>query len=158
MVILLAGIHWSLFSQTDLQYIIHPFLLHLLTLYFCRSSVDSSAPSILPPRVWVSSTRSLLFSFIVKFLLYLSCEKNENKHGIAHLKTNLFAIYNWGLVTGLVVMVEDSWSRGPWVRILKLDTIWLIFHIFCCRTDFLFEKTEFGWKRGQGRNILLTQV
>ena len=48
----------------------------------CRhSSVDSNAPSIMPPRVQLSSTPSMLLSFIVKFLLYLSlrCEKNENK-------------------------------------------------------------------------------
>ena len=38
-----------------------------------HSSVDSSAPTILPPRVWVPSTQSRLLS------LYLSCEKDENK-------------------------------------------------------------------------------
>ena len=40
-----------------------------------RRSVDSCAPSILLPLVWVSSTPSTLF------VLYLSlhCEKNENK-------------------------------------------------------------------------------
>ena len=48
----------------------------------CRhSSVGSSVPSILPPRVQLPSTPSLLLSSIVKFVLYLSlhCEKNENK-------------------------------------------------------------------------------
>ena len=48
----------------------------------CRhSSVDSSALSIMPPRVQLPSTPSMLLSFIVKFVLYLSlrCEKNENK-------------------------------------------------------------------------------
>ena len=46
----------------------------------CRhSSVDLSAPTILPTRVRVPSTPSTLLSFIVKFMLYLSCEKNENK-------------------------------------------------------------------------------
>ena len=46
----------------------------------CRhSSVDSFAPTILPPRVWVPSTPSMLLSFIVKFVLYLSCEKNKIK-------------------------------------------------------------------------------
>ena len=45
----------------------------------CRhSSVDLSAPAILPPRIQVPSTPSILFSFIV-FVLYLSREKNENK-------------------------------------------------------------------------------
>ena len=46
----------------------------------CRhSSVDSSAATILPPWVRVPSTSSTILSFIVKFVLYLSCEKNENK-------------------------------------------------------------------------------
>ena len=46
----------------------------------CRhSSVDSSAPTILPPRVRVPSTLSMPFSFKV-FVLSLSCEKNENKN------------------------------------------------------------------------------
>ena len=45
----------------------------------CRhSSVDSSVPTILLPQVQVPSTPSMLFSFIVS-VLYLSCEKNENK-------------------------------------------------------------------------------
>ena len=42
-------------------------------------SVDSSAPTILPPWVTVPSTPSMLLSYIVKFVLYLSCEKNETK-------------------------------------------------------------------------------
>ena len=53
----------------------------------CHSSVDSSAPTILPPRVRVPSTPSMLLSFIVKFVLYLSCEKNEinkKRPGLAH--------------------------------------------------------------------------
>ena len=42
----------------------------------CRhSSVDSSTP----PRVRVPSTPSTPLSFIVKFVLYLSCEKSKNK-------------------------------------------------------------------------------
>ena len=41
----------------------------------CRhSSVDSSVPTILPPWVQVPSTPCTLL-----FVLYLSCEKNENK-------------------------------------------------------------------------------
>ena len=45
----------------------------------CRhSSVDSSAPTILPPWARVPRTPYMLFSFLV-FVLYLSCEKNENK-------------------------------------------------------------------------------
>ena len=46
----------------------------------CRhSSVDSSAPTIQSPRVQVPSMPSMLLSFIVKFVLYLLCEKNRNK-------------------------------------------------------------------------------
>ena len=42
----------------------------------CNSSVDSSAPSILPPRVRVPSTPSMLFQFIL-FKLYI-CQLNSN--------------------------------------------------------------------------------
>ena len=50
----------------------------------CRySSVDSSAPSTLPPRVRVPSTPSTLFSIYIVRIVYLSfkleCEKDENK-------------------------------------------------------------------------------
>ena len=51
----------------------------------CRhSSKDSSAPPILPPRVWVPSTPSMLFQFILFklyciFVICLECETNENK-------------------------------------------------------------------------------
>ena len=47
----------------------------------CRhSSVDSSAPSILLLRVQLPSMPSMLFSIIVKFVIYLSmqCEKRTN--------------------------------------------------------------------------------
>ena len=45
---------------------------------YCHSSVDLSAPTILLPRVQVPSTPAMHFSIIV-CVLYLSCEKNENK-------------------------------------------------------------------------------
>ena len=49
-----------------------------------HSSVDSSPPTILLPRVRVPSTPSTLLSFIV-LVLFLSCDKNENKQkGLAH--------------------------------------------------------------------------
>ena len=45
-----------------------------------HSSVDSSAPTNLPPLVQIPSTPSLLLSFTVKFVLYLSCgRKNRTK-------------------------------------------------------------------------------
>ena len=50
-----------------------------------RSSVDSSMPTILPRRVRIPSTPSMLLSFIVKFVLYLSCERNQNKQKEAGL-------------------------------------------------------------------------
>ena len=49
-----------------------------LNIGYRHSSVEYSAPTIQPPRVRVPSTPSTLSSFVV-FLLYLSCEKNENK-------------------------------------------------------------------------------
>ena len=49
------------------------------------SSVDSSTPTILPPWVRIPCTPSTLLSSIVKFVLYLSCEKNENKQKEAGL-------------------------------------------------------------------------
>ena len=45
--------------------------------------MDLSAPSILPPRVRVPSTPSMLFSIYIVQIVYLSyelqCEMNENK-------------------------------------------------------------------------------
>ena len=55
----------------------------------CRhSSFDWSAPTILPPRVQIPSTPSMLLSFIV-FVLYLLCEKNKNKQKEARFGTFL---------------------------------------------------------------------
>ena len=54
--------------------------------------MDSSVSTILPPRVRVPSTPSMLLSFIVKFMQYLSCEKNENRlkrPGLAHFLKNI---------------------------------------------------------------------
>ena len=50
----------------------------------CRySSVDLSAPSIMPPWVRVPNTPTTLFSIYIVQIVYLSfeleCEKNENK-------------------------------------------------------------------------------
>ena len=54
--------------------------------FHCRgvaSSLDSSAPSILPPQVRVPSTPSMLYSIYIVQILNLSfeleCEKDENK-------------------------------------------------------------------------------
>ena len=48
-----------------------------------HSSVDSSAPTLLPPQVRVSRTPTTLLSLIVKFLLYFTSEKNKNKQKVA---------------------------------------------------------------------------
>ena len=64
---------------------------HTLVGGCCNSSVDSSAPTILPPQVRVPSKPSMLLPFIVKFVLYLSCEKNENKQKNMGLAIKLVA-------------------------------------------------------------------
>ena len=54
-----------------------------------------SAPTILPPQVRVPSTPSTLLSFIVKFVLNLSCEKNDDKQkesGFGPIKKTLNAL------------------------------------------------------------------
>ena len=62
----------------------------------CRhTSVDSSAPSILPP-IRLPSPPSTLLSFIVKFVLYLSmpCEQrtriNKKRPSLVHLKNEMW--------------------------------------------------------------------
>ena len=82
----------------------------------CRhSSVDSSALAILPPRVRVPSTQSMLVSIIVKFVLYLSCEQrtkiNKNRPGSAHLKN--YFVFNGGSL-GLVAVGGDSCYEIRW--------------------------------------------
>ena len=79
------SVAWPLWKSTHCQ---KPFL-------GCRhSSVDSSAPTILPHQVQVPSTPSMLLSLIVKFVLSLSCEKNEinkKRPDLTHLrKKHLF--------------------------------------------------------------------
>ena len=68
----------------------------------CRhSSMDLSAPTILPPWVRVPSTPSTLLSIIV-FVQCLSCEKNKNKQkeaGFGTFKKHndvTFNVYEWG--------------------------------------------------------------
>ena len=56
----------------------------------CRhSSVDSSTPSILPPRVRVPSTPSMLLSINI---LFVSCRKDETKQKEAHFETISFTL------------------------------------------------------------------
>ena len=58
-----------------------------------HSSVDLSAPTILPPQFQVPSTPSMLFTFIVMFVLFLSRGKdkrNKKRPGLAHFKNTSF--------------------------------------------------------------------
>ena len=85
----------------------------------CHSSVESPAPTILPPRVWVPSTPSMLLSFIVKFVRYLSCEKNEinkNRPGLADffLKKRLIKISQ--LILRKVEYWKDDFGCGVVVQ------------------------------------------
>ena len=56
--------------------------------YF-HSSVDSCGRTILLPRIRVPDSPYMPLSFIAKFVLYLSCDKNENKQ-----KSRVLAIKN----------------------------------------------------------------
>ena len=62
-----------------------------------HSSVDSSAPTILLPRVQVPSTPST--NCYIVFMLYLSCEKNENKQKEAGFGPFLKYVWTFTLVT-----------------------------------------------------------
>ena len=71
--------------------------------------MDSSAPSILPPRVQVPSTPSMLFSInnvqIVNLSFELECENNENKQKEEGIGTFL------KIVKYLTDLVETSPGR-----------------------------------------------
>ena len=76
----------------------------------CRhSSVDSSAPSILPPRIRVPSTSSMLFSIYIIQILCLSfeleCEKNENRQKRPRLAHFLKKYYTF-LVRNIVIVIK----------------------------------------------------
>ena len=81
----------------------------------CRqSSVDSSVPTRLTPRVWVPSMPSMLLSFSANFQLYLSCEKNKinkKRPGLA-----LFSKSKPDAVFGIIFAVDvaaKSFPRKP---------------------------------------------
>ena len=78
----------------------------------CYSSVDLSAPSIMPPQVRVPSTPSTLFSIYIVQIVYLSfeleCEKNKNKQkeaGIVPFKKRK------------LTHLEAGWKG--WVRVFR---------------------------------------
>ena len=60
-----------------------------------HSSVDSSVSTFLMPLVRVPSTPAALLSFIVKFVLYLFCEENENKQKEAGFGPFLKNLEGW---------------------------------------------------------------
>ena len=128
----------------------------------CRhSSVDSSAPSNLPPWVWVPSTPSMLFSIYNVQIVYLSfeleCEKKENKQKEAGLcLSQLFAPFLTEFPTVTSTLTLPTHSLGfrtisLWVRlsvfykigptsasfsfILSLHLI-LIFHLYSLYISF----------------------
>ena len=89
--------------------------------------MDSSAPNILPPRVRVPSTPSMLLSFIVKFVLYLSCEKNEinkKRPGLAHFKIRTKINKNRPCVTDLkyALIFNKIWPWSQMSLILYLPS------------------------------------
>ena len=58
----------------------------------CHSSVDSSTPSILPSRVLVHSTPSILLSI---YIWFVSCIKGENKQKRGPFKKTVKSIKWW---------------------------------------------------------------
>ena len=102
----------------------------------CRySSVDSSAPSILPPQVWVPSTPSTLSSIYIAQIVYLSfeleCEKNKNKQkeaGIGPFKKRKEKKI-------LILLIEFSTRRWRLVSPNCLASLYSVLHelslLFC---------------------------
>ena len=109
------------------------------------SSLDSYALTILPPRVRVPSRPSMLLSFILKFVLHLSCEKNKNKEKeaeLAHFKKKnitkwafhrLFFAYFRTLDGYFLLRLSDrlhvgylhavGWGEGPWVLVAPVKAL-----------------------------------
>ena len=96
-----------------------------------HNSVDLSAPTILLPRVRVPGTPSTLLSFTTVFVLYLSCEKNENKQKEAAFdpffkeKTISMQINLWGQNNLGTYLLRPTWvqsSVGKQSRFRKIQT------------------------------------
>ena len=122
----------------------------------CRhSSVDSSVPTILLPWVQIPNKPSMLLFFIVKFVLYLSCEKNENKIFSYNIFANTKSTF--GLLKNQVKILEAAFSvcwnmcqcflhilsesvlnRIP--RIYLLGTLTLVYHNMCL--NFLVNESQ----------------
>ena len=83
------------------------------------SSVDSSARTILLPRVRVLCTPSTLLTFIV-FVLYLSTEKNKYKQ---HFGLSV-CCYRWNFgdevfsfkSSKVLIIISIGWMRNEWMK------------------------------------------
>ena len=108
-----------------------------------HSSVDSSAPSILPPPVQLPSTPSMLFSFIVKFVLYLSmqCEKrtkiNKKEAGFGPIKKRLQMMMAW-----IILKIFSKRSRGPGLKKWFMITWGWGWSEIMCRNLILLPKSD----------------
>ena len=134
----------------------------------CRHcSVDSSVPSILPPRVRLPSMPSTLFSIIVKFVLYLSmwCEKrtkiNKKEAGFGPFLKNSFGdveTMNWktwthehkskqcnlfqgshGEPVVVVVVVMAGAAAQQKIKCPKAKKISKIKPLICFRVSFVYQ-------------------
>ena len=93
-----------------------------LAFQVCRyRSVDSSAPTILPPWVRFPSTQSTLLSFIV-FVLYLSLIKNWQ--GLAHSK-----------IIGIHFCLSNQ-SHQREFKLFKVDSSYWLRSSFTCQQFF----------------------
>ena len=108
-----------------------------------HSSVDSSVPSILPSRVWLPSMPSMLFSFIVKFVLYLSmqCEKrtkiNKKEAGFGPIKKRLQMMMAW-----IILKIFSERSRGPGLKKWFMITWGWGWSEIMCRNLILLPKSD----------------
>ena len=97
--------------------------------------MDSSMLTILPPKVQIPSTPSMLLSFRIKFVLCLSCEKNENKQNVAGLGPFFLK------KTGELLMGSGCGSAGSVVASESGDLQFksshrqILFNISCIKKD-----------------------
>ena len=80
-----------------------------MTLGSRHSSVDSSVSAILPPQVRVPCTPSMLLS-LIEFVLYLSCEKNENKQKGGRVWPLFLQLYDYNFPTICLLFLSFSFS------------------------------------------------
>ena len=84
--------------------------------------MDLSSPTILPPQVRVPSTPSMLLPFIVKFVLFLSREKNKNKQKEAGFGPFLKNVYLLNQKATLAYNLASFRLRTHSARINDLST------------------------------------